>query len=159
MRDHLVEFASSIADIKAIRQIERSAGADGIVHVVNEWRARQQVPAAVRAMLRIGEIAWIDRNTWNAATSTCSWEIEPAFLSQYIACSGTTAFSTAMAGRGTRVIFAGKFDLRPGLLGSLGSIEPVVSSFLESIVTTIIPRNLRAVVEAAAKFELPPESR
>jgi hypothetical protein len=29
-----------------------------------------------------------------------------------------------------------------------------VSGFLESIVTTIIPRNLRAVVEASAAFEL-----
>ena len=33
-------------------------------------------------------------------------------------------------------------------------MEPVLSGFLESIVTTIIPRNLRAVVEAAAAFEL-----
>ena len=29
----------------------------------------------------------------------------------------------------------------------------MVSGFLESIVTTIIPRNLRAVVEAAAAFD------
>jgi hypothetical protein len=30
-----------------------------------------------------------------------------------------------------------------------------VIGFIESIVTTIIPRNLRAVIEAAAAFELP----
>jgi hypothetical protein len=34
----------------------------------------------------------------------------------------------------------------------------MVSGFVESIVTTIIPRNLRAVVEAAAAFELPCDS-
>ena len=62
-----------------------------------------------------------------------------------------------MAGRGTRVTFAGELDLKPGLLGSLAGIEPMVSGFIESIVTTIIPRNLRAVVEAAAAFELPQE--
>ena len=73
----------------------------------------------------------------------------------YIACSGETTFTEAMAGRGTRVAFAGELDLKPGLLGSLGGMEPMVSGFLESIVTTIIPRNLRAVVEAAAAFELP----
>jgi hypothetical protein len=155
MRDHLVEFVGSIADLEEIRQIERTSGADGIVHIVNAWRVRQQIPAAIRAMLKIGELGWIDHNSWNDATSTCSWTIEPNFLGDYIACSGETTFTEAMAGRGSRVAFAGELDLKPGLLGSLGSIEPLVSSFLESIVTTIIPRNLRAVVEAAAAFELP----
>jgi hypothetical protein len=155
MRDHLVEFAGSIADIEEIRQIERTAGADGSVHIVNQWRMRQQVPAAIRSMLKIGELGWIDRNSWNAETGTCSWTIEPSFFGDYIACSGETAFTMAMAGRGSRVAFSGALDLKPGLLSSLGGMEPMVSGFLESIVTTIIPRNLRAVVEAAAAFELP----
>ena len=63
MRDHLVDFAGSIADIEEIRQIERTADSDGIVHIVNEWRVRQQIPAAIRSMLKIGEVGWIDRNT------------------------------------------------------------------------------------------------
>jgi hypothetical protein len=155
MRDHLVEFSGSIADIEGIRQLERTSGPDGMVHIVNEWRMRQQIPAAIRSMLKIGELVWIDRNSWNAATGICSWTIEPSFLGEYITCSGETTFTTAMAGRGARVTFTGELDLKPGLLGSLGSIEPMVSGFLESIVTTIIPRNLRAVVEAAAAFELP----
>jgi hypothetical protein len=158
MRDHLVEFAPSVADIDDIRQLERTSGPDGMVHIVNEWRMRQQIPAAIRALLKIGELGWIDRNRWDAATGTCSWTIEPSFLGEYIACSGETTFTTAMAGRGTRVAFTGELDLKPGLLGSLGSIEPMVSGFLESIVTTIIPRNLRAVVEAAAAFELPQDA-
>jgi hypothetical protein len=153
MRDHLVDFAGSIADIEEIRQIERTAGSDGIVHIVNEWRVRQQIPAEIRSMLKIAEVGWIDRNRWNAGTGTCSWTIEPSFLGDYIACSGETTFTEAMAGRGTRVAFAGELDLKPGLLGSLGSMEPMVSGFVEAIVTTIIPRNLRAVVEAAAAFE------
>ena len=44
MRDHLVEFAGSIADIEEIRQLERTADSDGMVHIVNEWRVRQQIP-------------------------------------------------------------------------------------------------------------------
>ena len=63
MRDHLVEFAGSIADIQDIRQIERTADSNGMVHIVNEWRMRQQIPAAIRSMLKIGEVGWIDRNT------------------------------------------------------------------------------------------------
>ncbi len=157
MRDHLVDFAGRIDDIESIRQIGRSTDSDGVVHIVNEWRIRQQLPAAIRTMLKIEEMGWTDRNSWNTETGTCSWSIEPSFLREFISCSGETAFSTAMAGRGTRVTFAGELDLKPGLLGSLAGIEPMVSGFIESIVTTIIPRNLRAVVEAAAAFELPQE--
>jgi hypothetical protein len=64
-------------------------------------------------------------------------------------------FAEAMGGQGTRVTFEGEFDLKPGLLGSLGGVESLVSGFVESVVTTIIPRNLRAVVEAAAKQDYP----
>jgi hypothetical protein len=155
MRDHLVDFAGSIADIEDIRQLERTADSDGVVHIVNAWRMRQQIPAAIRSMLKIGALGWIDRNSWDPASGTCSWTIEPQFLVDYIACSGQTAFASAMAGQGTRVTFAGEIDFKPGLLGSFGSLEPMVSGFLETIVTTIIPRNLRAVVETAAAFKLP----
>lgn len=150
MRDHLVEFGGQIADIEEIRQLERTEDPDGTVRIVNQWRVRQQVPAVIRSILKTGELSWIDRNTWNAGSFTCEWAIEPQFLTDYIACSGKTMFADAMGGQGTRVTFEGTFDLKPGLLGSLGSIEAILSGFLESIVTTIIPRNLRAVVEAAA---------
>ena len=56
---------------------------------------------------------------------------------------------------GHRVTFEGEFDLKPGVLGKLSSLESLLSGFLETIVTTIIPRNLRAVAEAAAAFKLP----
>ena len=156
MRDHLVDIAPHIADIDEIRQLERSMDADGVVHMVNEWRVRHQVPPVIRSILKAEELSWVDRNTWDARTFTCSWTIEPSFLTEYIVCSGQTCFAPAMAGHGARVTFEGGLELKPGLLGgSLGGIEKLMSGFLESIVTTVIPRNLRGVVEAAAAFEVP----
>jgi hypothetical protein len=155
MRDHLVAVAGNIADIAAIRQIERSEGRDGEVHIVNEWRMRQQIPDMMRAMLKIDELYWIDRNRWDDRAAACSWTIEPGFLAEFIACSGTTSFADAMGGQGTRITFAGEIDLRPGLLASLGSMESVATELVESIVSTMIPQNLRAVAEAAAAFDLP----
>jgi hypothetical protein len=156
MRDHLVDFSPHIADIEEIRQLDRSVDADGRVHIINHWRVRHQVPQVIRSIVKTGELSWIDRNTWDASTFTCSWTIEPSFLTEYIACAGHTIFASAMAGQGTRVTFEGGLDLKPGLLGnSLGGVEKLMSGFLESIVTTVIPRNLRSVVEAAAAFELP----
>jgi hypothetical protein len=156
MRDHLVDFAPHIADIEEIRQLDRHIDADGTVHIVNHWRVRHQMPPMIRAMLKTGELSWIDRNTWDATTFTCSWTIEPTFLTEHIACAGHTVFASAMAGQGARVTFEGGLDLKPGLLGgSLGGVEKLMSGFLESIISTVIPRNLRGVVEAAAAFELP----
>jgi hypothetical protein len=156
MRDHLIDISPHIADIDEIRQLERSIDADGVAHIVNRWRVRRQVPPVIRSTLQTAELSWIDRNSWDATTYTCTWTIEPSFLTGHIACAGRTIFATAMAGQGARVTFEGGLDLQPGLLGgSLGGVERLVSGFLESIVTTVIPRNLRAVVEAAAAFELP----
>jgi hypothetical protein len=156
MRDHMVDFAGNIADIESIRELERATGAENVVHIVNEWRVRQQVPAILRSILKTSELSWIDRNAWDASGHVCTWAIEPNFLTEYIACSGATSFAPAMGGQGTRVTFEGQFDLKPGVLGKLSSMETLLSGFLESIVTTVIPRNLRAVVEAAAEFKLPP---
>jgi len=153
MRDHLMDFSGRIADIEEIRQIERTVSADGVVHIVNQWRVRQSVPAMLRSVLKTDELSWIDRNCWDATTYTCSWTIEPDFLTDYIACSGQTIFVAAMAGNGARVTFEGELDLKPGMLGgSLGSAETLLSGILESIVTTEIPRNFRSVIEAAATF-------
>ncbi len=154
MRDRLVEFAGRIADIDEIRQIERVDDADGMVHIVNEWRVSQQVPPMIQSMLKINELTWIDRNRWDTSTCTCSWGIEPSFLQDYITCSGQTTFASAMGGQGTRVTFAGELDLKPGWLNSSDGVEAMMSGLVESTVTAIIPQTLRAVAEAAASFEL-----
>jgi uncharacterized protein (UPF0147 family) len=152
MRDHLTEFAQDIADIESIRQVERTVDANGMIHIINEWSVQQGLPAAFRTMLKVDKFSWIDRNRWDEANRTCSWTMEPAAFGEHIACSGDTHFAVAMGGRGTRVTFTGEFDIKPSLIGMLGSMGPMVSGFIESVVSTMIPRNLRAVAEAAAEF-------
>lgn len=151
MRDHLPEIAPRVADIDQVRELERRSGAGGAVHIVNRWQVRATVPQAIRTMLKLDELAWIDRNTWDATAHTCTWSIEPCFLTEHIACAGTTSFAPAMGGQGVRVTFEGALELKPGYL-SFGGIEKLAIGFIESVATTIIPRNLRAVVEAAAEF-------
>ena len=151
MRDHLPEIAPRVADIEEVRELERNSDADGAVHIVNRWQVRAVVPQAIRTMLNLHELAWIDRNTWDEANRLCTWSIEPCFLTEYIACAGTTSFAPAMGGQGARVTFEGTLELQSGFL-QLGGIEKLLAGFVESVATTIIPRNLRAVVEAAAEY-------
>lgn len=152
MRDHLPDFAGNIADIDRICEIERTIDPDGAVCIVNQWCVRQQLPAALSTMLKIDSFGWIDRNRWDESSGVCRWSIEPGGFGEHITCSGETGFVPAMGSRGTRVTFAGELDIKPSLLGALGPVAPMLSGFVESIVTTIIPRNLRAVAEAAAAF-------
>lgn len=150
MRDHLPEFAGQVADIAAVHELERTQDADGGVRIVNRWQSRQQIPPAFRAMLQIEELVWVERNRWHEGT--CTWTIEPDLLGECVTCSGETVFTPAMAGQGTRVSFSGELEVKPGLRDRLGNMAPLVSGFLEPLATTLIPRNLRAVIEAAAEF-------
>jgi hypothetical protein len=152
MRDHLVEVAEHIADIESICQLERTIDADGKICIVNEWTVQRALPSALSTMLKVDKFSWIDRNKWDEANQICSWTIQPAVFGEHIACSGETQFTAAMGNRGTRITFAGELDIKPALLAAVGFVGPMMAGFVESVVTTMIPRNMRAVAEAAAEF-------
>ena len=61
-------------------------------------------------------------------------------------------FEPAMAGRGTRARFAGSISIDADYLGSLvGAFQAPVRSLVETIATSMIPANFRAMAEKAAK--------
>jgi hypothetical protein len=150
MRDHLQATVSKVPDLDSVKEIERIIDPDGTIRIVNEWRPRQQIPAALRGLIT-GEIGWIDRNSWDERTHICNWVIEPFFFADRIECTGATVFETALGGNGAKVTFEGALEIKIGLFGMMGTAaERPLVGLIESIVTTIIPRNLRAVLEAAA---------
>ena len=151
MRDRLSELPPLVDDIESIRVIERQSD-NGKVRLLNEWRSTQSVPVFLRNSLGAAAIEWLDHNVWDDATSQCKWRIEPNVLRGHITCEGTTSFESAMAGRGTRVTIEGTFNLAPAAVrGLAGPFEQAVTSFVESIVSTMIPKNFRKILEAAAE--------
>ena len=150
MRDRLGEVAAAMEDLEGIESLER-VSAPGELRLLNRWNVRQKVPAMLRASLGGDTIAWLDRAIWREERMACEWSIEPLLLTGQIECAGTTFYESAMGGRGTRVTFEGYFDLKPGFAKMLpAALEPAVGSFVESIVTTVIPRNLARAILAAA---------
>lgn len=151
IRDRLPELVEMIDDIRSITPVEREELGPGRIRLVNEWHARQQVPEVLRASLPTGEIGWLDRNVWDESARVCSWEIEPFLLAGEIRCTGTTTYEPAMGGRGCRVTFSGTFELLEGALSGLApSLQRPATAMIESLVGTLIPRNTRTVLEAAA---------
>jgi hypothetical protein len=151
VRDRLVELGPMVDDVASITELKRQEIHPGRVRLVNEWHSEQRIPEVLARELHAPDVGWIDRNEWDEATLVCAWTVEPFVLTEHITCRGTTTYEPAMAGRGARVTVEGTFDLAKGALGGLPTaLERPVATFVESIVTTLIPKNSRKVVEAAA---------
>ena len=153
VRDRLTELVPLIADVAAIDVLEREDVGPDLVRLANRWTAVQRIPELMARSLPSSEITWVDRNEWDRGSLVCRWSVEPSILREHIECRGTTTYQAAMGGSGTRVTFEGNFDLARGALGGMSDVlERPVSAFVESIVTTIVPKNSRKVIEAAASL-------
>lgn len=151
VRDRLPELAARLDDIETITVIEREQISPGKLRLLNEWRSTQRIPGLLQGALGTAEVSWLDRNEWDDAGHRCTWSIEPSILRGHIVCRGETSFAPAMGGRGARITFSGEFDIAPDALRRLaGPLASPLSTFAESIVSTIVPRNLRKVMDAAA---------
>jgi hypothetical protein len=152
MRERLPELVPDLEDVRSIRVLERLKHADGTLHLVNEWRAKIRVPAVLAGLLHPDDLGWIDRAEYSAKGRVCRWQIRPLFLDKQIRCEGMTTYEPAIAGRGARVTFEGRFEFDPATLQRhVGILEKPVTQMVELIVTTIIPRNFRKTIEAAAR--------
>lgn len=160
VRDRLPEIAAMLDDVESVRLLERRERAGGRLSLVNEWRARLPLPHVLEDIVRKDSIGWIDRAEWHDRERRCAWEIEPLFLVGHIRCGGNTRYEPAMGGRGARVTFEGQIDISMGGPTAIrGPLDQAVSSVVESIVTTMVPRNFRKTLDGACTLIERPSSR
>jgi hypothetical protein len=150
VRDRLPEIADMLDDVDSVRVLKRSQDSGGRLSLVNEWRARIRFPAVLEGFVRPDSIGWIDRAEWHDGEHRCRWVIEPTFLPGQVHCRGNTRYEPAIGGRGVRVTFEGEIEITLGGAASVrGPLDQTLSGFVESIVTTLIPRNFRKTLDAA----------
>lgn len=143
VRDRLGDLVAYLDDISAVEVLERATLADGGVRLVNQWRASDRAAPAI--VQRVGELAWTDEALWQADGLGCEFTIRsPAAPS--LSCGGRVSYAPAMGGRGARVTVEGAFGL---VLGD-AAFERLMAGAVETVAGTLIPRNLRRTVEAAA---------
>lgn len=152
MRDRLTEIAASLPEIASIHELEREPLRDGL-RIVNRWEADQGIPRFLQGKLGAERVAWMDYAVWSPETTCCEWSITPLIGEGAIECSGTTRFEPAMSGRGSRAIFDGTLSIAPDFIADLaGPLRGPVTALVETIATTLIPTNFRAVAERAARL-------
>lgn len=149
VRDRMSEIASSLDDVESISVLERTVVNSETVHLVNEWRARN-LPRMVLDRFGTDHVGWIDDAFWSDTDWKCSWTITPNILPGNVRCAGQTTYESAINGKGAKVIFQGTLELDAGRVAStFGLPGRVATSIVETIITTMIPRNFRKIVNAA----------
>ena len=148
VRDRLPEMVPYLDDVKTIKQEYREQ-LDGSLKLTNIWQANIALPAKVQSILDANSLKWTDRAEWIDALDECQWTIEPHFFQDRVLCSGTTRFEPAIGGRGTRITFAGELSVdAKNVPGVPAFMEASATSTIESLITTVIPKNFRKITNA-----------
>lgn len=148
VRDRLPEMVPYLDDVKSITQEYREEQ-DGSIKLTNIWKADIALPAKVQSIINADSLKWADRAEWIDAYDECQWVIEPHFLKDRVLCSGSTRFEPAIGGRGTRITFSGELSIdAKNIPGVPAFMEATVTSTVESLITTVIPKNFRKITDA-----------
>jgi hypothetical protein len=149
MRDRLPETVPFLDNVAAITQTHREEPTAGFVRLINLWKADVKIPGAIQSIVDPSNLSWLDRAEWFEASNKCQWRIEPQFFTDHIRCVGNTYFEPALGGRGTRITFEGELEITVGAIAGLPAfMQATVSKAMESLVTSLIPKNFRKITEA-----------
>jgi hypothetical protein len=153
IRDRTPELAEMLDDVDEIVVLERKQLLNGSVRLVNEWHATHRLLNSLKPVLGSDSIVWLDHADWSESDWQCRWRVEPQFLAGRVRCEGTTSYEPAMGGRGSKITFQGQLELDLRFLGGAASVIPSgAAQIVESIVTVLIPKNFRKMVEAADRL-------
>lgn len=153
VRDRMPDVAAMLDDVESVTVIKRRKAANGDVHLVNEWRAKPGLPLPAGHLIDQDSLGWLDHAEWAEAERRCSWRIETLFLPGRIQCQGVTTYESAMGGRGARITFEGEIGVDvTRLIAPTTVLDRGVTFAVESIVTTLIPRNFRKTIDAAGRL-------
>jgi hypothetical protein len=156
VRDQLDELVPLISDVESVTVDSRREDPDGTVHLVNLWRAKADVPALLRAVVKPDMLAWTDTAEWKPGDWACHWRIRPQVFADRVDCVGVTRYEEAMGGRGTRIVLEGELDVANGKLPGVSSlIGGPTARGIESFVTGLVPRNFQKLAKAIAAHAAP----
>ncbi len=153
IRDRLPEMVPYLDDVAKITQEHRKEDDDGSLLLINIWKADAKIPKILHSIIDPDSLSWTDRAQWISENNACHWAIEPHFFPDRTKCTGITYYEQAMGGRGTRITFTGELEVNAKNIPGLPSMmEAKASKTIESLVTTLIPKNFRKVTGALSSI-------
>ncbi|MFW5740220.1 MAG: hypothetical protein ACOC1F_07625 [Myxococcota bacterium] len=131
-RDKLHELLPYLPNIRDIVVKERREE-DGVVHLVNVWHGGGEVPGVARAFVSESMLSWTDLATWNEASFTTDWKVQPHSFQEAVTSQGTNVYTesdgkTRLEIRGDLTIDAKKIKGVPRMLA--GKVSRAVEDFM-----------------------------
>jgi hypothetical protein len=153
MRDKLPDIAKDVNDLESITEVERVISNDGNMKIVNVWKAKPNLPAMVIKYINKDMLTWTDTANWIFQEKKIDWQIHSHHFHEEMHCKGSTAFETAMGGKGCRLTFTGSLEWKGKVLSlGLGIFDNTIAKAVEGVLTQMIPSNFRKITEVMSKY-------
>jgi hypothetical protein len=159
-RDRLPQLVPHLPNVESITNAEREekpGGREGVVRLLNLWKAKADVPKIAQAVVKPEMLAWKDHAVWNENEWTCEWRVETHLMTEAVRCQGKNRFldegaTTKLEIRGDLEIDLAKFKGVPRFLA--GSVGPVVEKFIVTLLTPnllSVSKGLESFLQAEAR--------
>lgn len=151
LRDRTLDFLPYLVNVAEIQVIEEHTEG-GVKRSIKRWRgSSDEIPAALRPLVRPDFLVWIDHATWDAHQFTCEWRHEFKALPNGVSARGLTRYEAQ--GDVTVVHMDGEFNIHPeGLTFVPNVLARKLSPGMERFVIERLKPNMRAANEAVASF-------
>jgi hypothetical protein len=153
MLNHMPEIGAGIDDLESIIEKERLAIDHNTLKVVNEWRAKPNLPAIVTKHIKPEMLSWTDTGMWDEKKKVVQWQISSHHFGKQMECEGSTLFEPAMGGKGTRISFSGNLQWKTDKISfGLGVLDSTVLKVADSVLGQLIPANFRKITAVLGNF-------
>lgn len=149
-RDDMPKAAAFIPNIKGIEVRERKEEGN-TVKLVNHWRAKAEIPGALKTMITEDKLGWLDHASWDSTTNTCSWRLEITAFKDAVDCRGQTRF-VADGDKATRMIITGELSVDATKVGVPRLVAGGVGKAVEAFAVALIKPNLEEMGRAVGRY-------
>ncbi len=145
VRDHLADLIPYLPNIEEVRVVERRDG-DGVVHIVNEWRARATVPKMAARFVPPEMFQWKDTATWKDAEHLVEYHLEGYGWEA----DGVNRFEAV--GEATRIHIGADITVHPEVFHIPRMLFNKVFPLVEDTVRKALAPNMTALVDAVRNY-------
>lgn len=152
LRDELPGLAEYLPNVERIELREREELAGGRIRTLNHWKARAEIPAVARALVKPEMLQWLDHATWDSSTWRCDWRLEMGFVTDRLHCAGTNVYEDLGPGR-TELAVRGDLTLDlKGMKGVPSIMAGQIGAALEKFVVSLITPNYKRLNEGLVRY-------
>ena len=137
MRDHIDKIVVYVPNIVGMKILERKDTGNS-TYITSHWQGKHVLPDIVGQIIKVPDMAWIDRAQWQNDKRICNWSYEPFVFKDYIRMRGTDTFTQ----EGNETIVTIEGDIEVNFLH-----YPLVPTVLKKKINDQISEILYSLVE------------